>query len=137
MTDDRSISEDSVEKAPEAMKTTSTPAKRAFAEQAVRLHDRSGLSTQQIARGTGAAPSTVRGWLGHRSEPRGVRADRVAELAEITERLERVMPRESVIVWFSKPIEALDFRMPLDLLAEGEYRRVGKIVASIEDSGAI
>jgi hypothetical protein len=124
------------ERATESMKATIKPIKRAFAEEAARLHDRSGLSTQQIARGTGAAPSTVRGWLGHRSEPRGVRAERVAELAAITERLERVMPREYVSVWLSKPIEALDFRKPLDLLAEGEYRRVGKIVASIEDPGA-
>jgi len=114
----------------------STPAERAFAEEAVRLHDRSSLSAQQIARGTGAAASTVRDWLGHRSEPRGVRAERVAQLAEIAERLERVMPRESVSVWLSKPIEALDFRKPLDLLAEGEYRRVGKVVAAIEDPGA-
>lgn len=136
MTDAWSISEGSVKRATEAMKSASKPTKRAFAEEAVRPHDRAGLSTEQIARGTGATPSTVRGWLGHGSEPHGVRAERVAELAAITERLERLMPRECVSVWLSKPIEALNFRKPLDLLAEGEYRRVGKIVASIEDPGA-
>ena len=136
MTDAWSISEGSVKRATEAMKSASKPAKKAFAEEAVRLHDRAGLSTRQIARGTGATPSTVRAWLRHRSEPRGVRAERVVKLAAIAERLERVMPRECVSVWLSKPIEALNFRKPLDLLAAGEYRRVSKIVASIEDPGA-
>lgn len=111
--------------------------KAAFAQEATVLRRKTGLSAEQIARATGAAASTVRGWIGHRSEPTGLRAERVAELSAITERLARVMPRTYIPVWLSKPIEALDDEKPLDLIAAGEYRRVAKIVSAIEDPGAV
>ncbi|HUP43544.1 MAG TPA: hypothetical protein VM599_10065 [Thermoanaerobaculia bacterium] len=109
----------------------------AFAAEAGRLRRQTGLTAEQIARATGAAPSTVRGWIGRLSEPRGTRADRVAELAAITERLERVMPRSYIPLWLSKPIEALDYEKPLDLIAAGEYRRVARAISAIEDPGAV
>lgn len=109
----------------------------AFATEARRLRRESGLSAEQIARATGAAPSTVRGWIGRQSEPRGLRAERVAELAAITERLERVMPKTYIPLWLSKPIEALDYEKPLDLIASGEYRRVARVISAIEDPGAV
>jgi transcriptional regulator with XRE-family HTH domain len=109
----------------------------AFSTEARRLRRESGLTAEQIARATGAAPSTVRGWIGRHSEPKGRRAERVAELAAITERLERVMPRSYVPVWLSKPIEALGYDKPLDLIAAGEYRRVARAISAIEDPGAV
>ena len=63
----------------------------AFAEEARRVHERGHLSDQLIARATGAARSTVRGWLARRSEPTGQRAERVAELSALVERLARVI----------------------------------------------
>jgi DNA-binding transcriptional regulator YiaG len=39
--------------------------------EARRVHERGHLSDQLIARATGAAASTVRGWLALRSEPTG------------------------------------------------------------------
>jgi transcriptional regulator with XRE-family HTH domain len=111
--------------------------KAAFALEATRLRRETGLTAEQIARATGAATSTVRGWIGRHSEPKGLRAERVAELAALTERLELVMPRSYIRVWLSKPIEALDFEKPLDLIAAGEYRRVAKVISAIEDPGAV
>src|ERR671923_2662310 len=80
----------------------------AFAEEAVRIHEAGHLSDRQIARATGAAPSTVRGWLNGRSAPTGSRAERVAELSALVARLTRVIDAEYVPVWMTKPIEALD-----------------------------
>jgi uncharacterized protein (DUF2384 family) len=40
-------------------------------------------------------------------------------------------------LWLTKPIEALDDDKPIDLIAAGEYRRVAKLIASLEDPGAI
>jgi uncharacterized protein (DUF2384 family) len=108
----------------------------AFAEEARRIHELGHLSDQLIARASGAAPSTVRDWLALRSAPTGVRAERVAELASIVERLARVMRPEYIPVWLSKPIEALDEDKPIDLLAGGEYRRVARVISSLEDPGA-
>ena len=109
----------------------------AFAEEALRIHDVGHLSDQLIARATGAARSTVRGWLALRSEPRGTRAERVSELSAIVERLTRVVRPEYIPVWLTKPIRALDDEKPIELIARGEYARVAKLVSCLEEAGAI
>lgn len=109
----------------------------AFAEEAVRIHRNGKLNDRLIAHATGAAPSTVRGWLRRKSEPSGARADRVAELGSIVERLERVLRPEYIPVWMSKPIEALDDEKPIDLIRRGEYRRVAVLISELEDPGAV
>jgi len=108
----------------------------AFAQEALRLHLRGNLSDRLIAQGTGAAPSTVRGWLRKRSQPTGDRATRVAELSAIVDRLARVMDSEYIPVWMTKPLEVLDDEKPLDLIRRGEYRRVAALISELEDPGA-
>ena len=71
----------------------------AFADEAIRIRDLGHLSDTQVAQATGAAPSTVRDWFRGRSSPTGIRAERVAELAEIVdkygdERRTRIVPAE-------------------------------------------
>ena len=65
----------------------------AFADEAVRIHRTAHLPDTLMAEAVGAKPSTVRDWLGGRSSPTGQRARRLAELAEITDRLARVIDR--------------------------------------------
>lgn len=110
---------------------------RVFADEAVRLRDVVGLSTNLIARATGAAPTTVRDWLNVRTSPTGTRADRIAELSAIVDRLPRVIEAGHVPLWLTKPIEALDDETPVDLIARGDYLRVARLVSSIEDPGAV
>ena len=109
----------------------------AFAEEAVRVHRRGRLSDRLIADATGAAPSSVRGWLRKRSEPSGARATRVAELSSIVDRLAKVMRPEYIPVWMTKPVEALDDEKPIDLIRRGDYRRVAALIGELEDPGAI
>jgi len=108
----------------------------AFAEEAVRIHEGGHLSDRQIARATGAAPSTVRSWLTGRSAPTGARAERVAELSALVSRLRRVVDADYIPVWMTKPVEALDDEKPIDVLARGEYRRVAAVVRGLEHPGA-
>ena len=108
----------------------------AFAREARRVHERGHLSDQLIARATGAARSTVRGWLALRSEPSGQRAERVAELSALVERLARVMEPDYIPVWLTKPVDALDHEKPIELIARGDYARVARLVSSLEESGA-
>jgi hypothetical protein len=107
-----------------------------FAKEARRVHERGHLSDQLIARATGAARSTVRGWLALRSEPTGQRAERVAELSALIERLVRVMEPDYIPVWLTKPLEALDHQKPIELIARGDYARVARLVSSLEEPGA-
>lgn len=106
-----------------------------LAAEAQRVHDATGLSDRQIATATGAKPSTVRDWLSGRSAPSGVRADRLIELAEMTDRLARVMQADYIPIWLSRPLEALDNEKPVEVLARGEYRRVAQLIAELEYPG--
>jgi transcriptional regulator with XRE-family HTH domain len=103
--------------------------------EARRVREDAHLSDRQIAAATGAKPSTVRDWLTGRSVPTGARADRLIELAEMADRLGRVMDRDYIPVWLNRPVLALDDEKPIELLARGEYRRVAKPIAEIEYPG--
>lgn len=104
-------------------------------EEAQRVHAVAGLSDRMIATGTGAKPSTVRGWLAGRSEPTGARAERLIELSEMTGRLAHVVRHDAIPVWLNRPIVALDDEKPIELIGRGEYRRVAKLIAELEYPG--
>jgi hypothetical protein len=42
-----------------------------------------------------------------------------------------------VPVWLRKPIALLDDDKPLDVIATGEYRRVSRVLAGLEATGAV
>lgn len=108
----------------------------AFADEAVRIHRAALLSDRLIGEAVGARPSTVRDWLHGRTSPTGTRARRLAELAEITDRLARVMNASYISVWLVKPVEALDDLTPLELLAAGKARDVARLISALESPGA-
>lgn len=103
--------------------------------EAARVRDTAHLNDREIAAATGARPSTVRDWLSGRSSPTGTRATRLIELAEIADRLRRVMDPEYIGVWLNRPLEVLDDDKPIDLLARGDYRRVANLIAELEYPG--
>jgi transcriptional regulator with XRE-family HTH domain len=107
----------------------------AIALEARRVRDGAHLSDRQIAAATGAKPSTVRDWLSGRSAPTGERADRLIELAEMTDRLARVMDPDFIAIWLNRPLEVLDDDKPVELLARGDYRRVAQLIAELEYPG--
>jgi Antitoxin Xre/MbcA/ParS C-terminal toxin-binding domain len=82
----------------------------------------------------GAAPSTAQAWLAGTRKPTGERAERLIELSALVERLQRVMDTSYIPMWLRRPIEALDDRKPLDLLADGDFREVARVVSSLEDA---
>jgi len=109
----------------------------ADAEEACRIREVGYLNDRDIARATGATPSTVREWLAHRSAPTGVRTERLAELASLVERLARVIRPAHIPVWLSTPVPLLDEDKPIDRIAKGGHRAVAKLISGIEDPGAV
>lgn len=103
-----------------------------FASEAARIKEIGHLSTADIARATGADDSTVRAWLNNIRSPLGERAERLAELASLVERLARVMESSSIPVWLRRPNALLDEETPIDLVATADYRRVSRVVAALE-----
>ena len=109
----------------------------AFASEAARIKETGHLGVPDIARATGANETTVRAWLRDVRSPSGTRAERLAELSAIVDRLVRVMQPTYVPVWLRKPIPLLDDDKPLDVIAAGDYRRVSRVVAGLESPGAV
>jgi uncharacterized protein (DUF2384 family) len=107
----------------------------ALVREAMKIRDDAGLNDGLIAAGTGASPRTVRDWLNARSQPTGERAQRLIELSELIDRLQRVMELDYVSIWLSRPLEALDDDRPIDVLGRGDFRRVSRLVAALEDPG--
>jgi uncharacterized protein (DUF2384 family) len=85
--------------------------------------------------GTGAGVSTVGAWIRGTRSPRGERAERIAELSAIVERLARVMEPDYIPVWLHKPVPVLDDDKPIELLARGEWKPVVRLVSSLESPG--
>lgn len=108
----------------------------AFASEAAHVKEAGYLSAADIARATGADESTVRAWLRDKQSPSGQRAERLAELAALVERLALVMDPEYIPVWMRKPIGLLDDDKPLDVIAAGDYRRVSRVIAGLESPPA-
>lgn len=103
-----------------------------FASEAARIREIGHLTTTDIARATGAHGSTVRAWLNNIRSPSSERAERLAELSSLVERLARVMEGSSIPVWLHSPNTLLDDEEPIDLVATADYRRVSRVIAALE-----
>lgn len=108
-----------------------------LASEAARIKDIGHLSVPDIARATGANETTVRAWVRRDRSPSGDYAERLVELSSIVERLVQLMEPDYVPVWMRKPIPLLDDDKPLDVIAAGDYRRVSRVIASLEAPGAV
>lgn len=109
----------------------------AFASEATHIAEMGHLTVPDISRATGAHETTVRAWLRGARSPSGDHAERLVELSAIVERLARVIEGAYIPVWMRKPSALLDDDKPLDVIADGDYRRVSRVVAGLESPGAV
>ncbi len=108
----------------------------AFAAEAIHIHEVGHLSTRDIARATGADETSVRAWIRQTRAPSGIRAERLAELSFLVDRLARVIKPDYIQVWMLKPNTLLDDKKPLDVIAAGDYRDVSQVIAGLESTPA-
>ncbi len=54
----------------------------------------------------------------------------------LVKRLSRVIRPTYIPAWLSKPNPALDGDMPIDRIAQGDYRSVTRLISGLEDPGA-
>ncbi len=104
----------------------------AFASEAAHIQDLGHLSAVDIARATRVDESTARAWIRGDRSPSGGRAERLAELSSIVERLVRVVQPNYVPVWMHKPLALLEDEKPLDLVRDGHYRDVLRVISGLE-----
>jgi putative toxin-antitoxin system antitoxin component (TIGR02293 family) len=83
------------------------------------------VDSVDIARLLGTTNRSVARWQHDHVDPsRREHLDRLLELKAATDLALQVMPAASAAMWLRAPIPALDYDKPLDLIRDGEFRRV-------------
>lgn len=91
------------------------------------------LDSNDVAQVLGTTPRSVSRWAREKSAPRRGSEDRLLELKAVIDLLRKTLRDEPARVWLRSPNSELDWRKPLEVVAEGEYRRVvGAILAMAE-----
>jgi len=91
------------------------------------------LDGYDLAKVLGTSRRSVARWQTTRSTPRRVYEQRLLELQAVADLLRRVLQEESARLWLRSPNAELGYEKPLEVIAEGHYRRViGVILAMAE-----
>lgn len=85
---------------------------------------RAELDRVDVARVLDTNPRTVSRWLQRQAAPRPDARERLLELIAVLEHLSGVLRPAYAHDWLLSPNPMLDHEKPVDLLREGEYRRV-------------
>jgi putative toxin-antitoxin system antitoxin component (TIGR02293 family) len=95
--------------------------------------ERVELDQSDLARVLDTNPRTISRWLHRQASPRPDSRERVLELLAVLDRLSKVLKAHAAHDWLFSPNPLLDDYKPVDLLRQGEYRRVlGAIDAMAE-----
>jgi putative toxin-antitoxin system antitoxin component (TIGR02293 family) len=89
------------------------------------------VDAPDVARVLGTSTRSVTRWAAEGSLPRRGNEERLLELKAVVDVLRQVMREEPARLWLRSPIPALDYRKPIDLIEQGEYRRVIGAILSI------
>ncbi len=82
------------------------------------------LDTNDVAKVLGATQRSVSRWANHKASPRRDSEDRLLELKAVVDLLRSVLREEPARLWLRSPNPRLDWRKPLEVVADGDYRRV-------------
>jgi putative toxin-antitoxin system antitoxin component (TIGR02293 family) len=95
-----------------------------LAERLAQATARIELDQAAVARVLDANPRTVSRWLHRETEPRADARERLLELIAILEQISGVLKPAPAHDWLFTPNPLLEHHKPVDLLREGEYRRI-------------
>jgi putative toxin-antitoxin system antitoxin component (TIGR02293 family) len=95
--------------------------------------ERVELDQSDLARVLETNPRTIARWLHRESAPRPDARERVLELVAVLDQLSDVLQAQPAHDWLFSPNSLLDHYKPVDLLRDGDYRKVlGAIDAMAE-----
>jgi putative toxin-antitoxin system antitoxin component (TIGR02293 family) len=96
----------------------------ALAERLQRAANEADLDASDLARIIEAQPRTVSRWLNREVEPRADARERLLELIAVLEKLSQTLKPDAAHDWLFTPNRALDYHKPVELIRQGEVRRV-------------
>lgn len=97
------------------------------------LINRHVIDAGDVAQITGTTARSVSRWTAAKAVPRRNAQDRLLELKAVVDVLRSVLRDEPARLWLRSPNPDLDWRKPLELITEGEYRRVIAAVLAIAE----
>jgi hypothetical protein len=97
------------------------------------LIDTHVIDAGDLAQITGSTPRSVSRWTAAKAMPRRDAEDRLLELKAVVDQLRAVLRDGPARLWLRSPNPDLDWYKPLEMIAEGDYRRViGAVLAMAE-----
>lgn len=102
-------------------------------EQIVRDLQEASLTQDEVAAVVQTNIRSVQNWAGGRTKPRADARDRLLELHYIVRKLREFLTPDGVEVWLHSRNSWLDDRKPVDILAEGHFDEVLRVIAQISN----
>lgn len=98
-----------------------------------RAAESTDLDQVDVARLLGTNPRTVSRWLQEQTEPRPEARHRLLEVVAVLEHLSGVLKPQAAHDWLFSPNSMLEHHKPVELLAEGEFRRVLALIDALAE----
>ena len=102
-------------------------------ERLQRAADLVELDAADVARLIEANPRTVSRWLKRESEPRADARERLLELIVVLETLSQTLTPTAAHDWLFTPNQSLEYHKPVELLRQGEVRRVLGVIDALAE----
>ena len=97
------------------------------------LYEGDVVDTADLARVSDANPRSVVRWRTDETAPRREAEERLLELRAVVDLTRSVIRDDAVRLWLRSPNPGLDYEKPLDLVAQGEYRRVVDLLLALAE----
>ena len=91
------------------------------------------LDPVEIARAVGTNPRTLSRWLAETTAPQRAQRERLLEVIAALERLSATLRPDAVHDWLLEPNPLLEYDKPIDLLGNGDFRRVLGAIDALAD----
>ena len=91
------------------------------------------VDTADVAYITGATIRTAQRWLAGEVAPRRHNSIRLLELKAVLDALAEVYRPDGAKLWLRSPVPMLGYEKPLDLIRDGDYRRVTAVLAALAE----
>lgn len=95
--------------------------------------EKTALEQADFAVLLGTDRRTVARWIAEQAEPRTDARRRLLEVLAVLEQLSGVMRPQAAHDWLFSPNPLLSHAKPIELLAEGEWRRVLGLIDALEE----
>lgn len=97
------------------------------------LYEGDVLDAVDLARITKTNPRSVSRWRSETTTPRRAAEELLLELRAVVDLARTVMNDDAARFWLRSPNRDLGYKKPLELIAEGEYRRVVDLLLALAE----